>query len=109
MPAPKTRSPVAAFDKDLNPLVPGDVVRFIMAGFFRPREQETFGKILQIDRWGGIKIQMTSPYRHFTSAGRIADYSDQVYFVHHRYDSSLTARVYHVTLNGHELFISKVD
>jgi hypothetical protein len=105
----QTRGPVAALDKELNPLAVGDVVRFIMAGFFLPREQENYGKIVSIDRWGGIKIQMTSPYRFFTSSGRIADYSDFIYFVHHVYCSERRARIYKTTNAGHELFIAKID
>jgi hypothetical protein len=109
MSQPKNREPVVALDKDLKPLAIGDVVRFIMAGFFRPREQENYGKIVSIDRWGGIRIQMTSPYRYFTSSGKIADYTDFIYFVHHRYDHALCARVYEAKNDGHDLFIAKVD
>ena len=37
-------------DRDLVPLKVGDHVRFIMRGFFHHREQESFGRIVSIDR-----------------------------------------------------------
>lgn len=100
---------LAALDRDLKPLNSGDLVRFIMAGFFLPREQENYGRIIAIDRWGGIRIKTSSPYRHFTSIKTIADYSEEIYFVHHRYDSALKARVYQMPFKGHELFVAKID
>jgi hypothetical protein len=100
---------IEALDKDLNPLTVGDQVSFIMAGFFRDREQECFGKIISIDQWGGISIQVVGTYRHFTSQGQIGLTSSYVYFVHHRYDSKLRARIYEATNNGHTLYIAKLE
>lgn len=96
-------------DKDLKPLSPGDRVGFVMGGFFREREQEAFGKITEIDKCGGITIEVAGIYRHFLSNGKIASISNKIYFIHHRYDSSLKARVYLVKSGQHELYVSKLD
>lgn len=99
---------IQALDRNGDPLQVGDQVRFVMRGFFLPREQESFGSILEIDEMGGISIQMSSPYRHFLSTHQSADTSDQVYFTHHRYDPKQRARIYSIESEGHELFIEKI-
>jgi hypothetical protein len=96
-------------DRELRQLEVGDLVRFVMAGFYLPREQENFGKIERIDQWGGIHIKLATPYRHFTSTKSVGAVSNQIYFVHHRYDSEAKARIYSINNQGHELFISKAD
>jgi hypothetical protein len=106
-----TENPISlkALDRSQRPIVVGDQIRFVMQGYFLPREQESFGKIIEIDAIGGVRIQMTSIYRHFNSKGRLAHVSREIYFVHHQYDSELGARIYSVHLGGHDLYIEKVD
>ena len=96
-------------DKDHKPLSIGDRVAFVMGGFFREREQEAFGQIRDIDACGGIVIEVAGPYRHFLTNGKVASMSRKIYFVHHRYDSSLKARVYSVAAGRHTLYLSQLD
>ena len=98
-----------ALDRNLQSLFVGDQIRFVMRGYYLPREQESFGKIIEIDKWGGIRVQMVSVYRHFTSKGRPAEQSTEIYFVHHTYDTELKARVYRVNVAEHSLYIEKVE
>lgn len=93
-------------DRDLQPLKVGDHVRFIMRGFFLPREQESFGIIEAIDECGGVKIRPVAGYKQFLSNKRIGDVANHIYFTHHRYDAEKHARVYFVTEGPHELFLS---
>lgn len=111
---PEKGSPISLqgltpLDRNLHPLAIGDQVRFVMRGFFLPREQESFGKVIEIDRFGGVRIKMNSVYRHFTSKGRLADVSREVYFVHYEYDANRAARVYRGQSGQHALYIEKVD
>ena len=95
-----------ALDRDLQPLNVGDHVRFIARGFFHPREQESFGKIVSIDEFGGITITMIAGYKHFLTSKKIGHISETFYFTHHRYDAEKHARIYFVENGPHELFIS---
>jgi hypothetical protein len=108
----KTTSPlsqVPALDRQGETLAVGDHVRFIMQGFFLPREQESFGYIDSIDSSGGIKIKMVSIYKHFASNSRPVDKTLSIYFTHHHYDPARKARVYFIQLDGHDLFIEKLS
>lgn len=96
-------------DRDNVPLKVGDHVRFIMRGFFHPREQESFGRITAIDECGGVKIRMTSVYKHFLTSKKIGDLAEDVYFTHHRYDVEKHARVYLVNDGKTELFIAMFE
>ncbi len=96
-------------DRDLTPLKVGDHVRFIMRGFFHPREQESFGRITAIDECGGIKIKTTSNYKLFLTSKKIGDLVNEVYFTHHRYDAEKHARVYSVMNGTTELFIAMFE
>jgi hypothetical protein len=98
-----------ALDRTERPISVGDQVRFVMQGYFLAREQESFGKVIEIDSIGGVRIQMSSIYRHFNSKGRLAHVSREIYFVHHRYSSELGARIYLIEFGGHDLYIEKVD
>ena len=96
-------------DRDFRPLKVGDHVRFIMRGFFHPREQENFGHIEVIDDQGGIKISLKNGYKYFLTSKKIGEIGDVIYFTHHRYDAKRHARVYSVTEGGHELFIAMFE
>jgi hypothetical protein len=100
-----TQKPLT-LDRDLQPLNVGDHIRFVARGFFHPREQESFGKIVSIDECGGIQIAMIAGYKHFLSSKKIGQIADTFYFTHHRYDAEKHARVYFVQEGKHELFIS---
>ena len=95
-----------ALDRDLQPINIGDHVRFIARGFFHPREQESFGKVIAIDECGGIKITMISGYKHFLTSKKVGHIAETFYFTHHRYDVERHARVYFVEEGKYELFIS---
>lgn len=96
-------------DRDLTPLKVGDHVRFVMRGFFHPREQESFGRIMSIDDCGGIRIKMTSGYKHFLTSKKVGEIVDEVYFTHHQYDPRTHSRVYRVPSGTHELFIAMFE
>ncbi|MBL7688673.1 MAG: hypothetical protein JNJ49_11600 [Bdellovibrionaceae bacterium] len=96
-------------DKDGNTLNVGDRVGFIMRGWFLPREQESFGIITEIDTRGGIRIQVIENYKHFTTSGRLACRETHIYFIHHVYDPSQKARVYHKAVHDHEYALYRVD
>jgi hypothetical protein len=100
-----TQKPLS-LDRDLQPLNVGDHVRFIARGFFHPREQESFGKIVSIDDFGGVEIRMIAGYKHFLSSKKIGHIGDTFYFTHHHYDAEKHARVYFVKEGPYELFIS---
>jgi len=95
-----------ALDRDLQPLNIGDHVRFIARGFFHPREQESFGRIVSIDEYGGIHIAMVAGYKHFLSSKKIGHVAETFYFTHHRYEAEKHARVYSIQEGEHELFIA---
>ncbi len=95
-----------ALDRDLQPINIGDHVRFIARGFFHPREQEQFGKIVSIDEFGGIKIAMVAGYKHFLTSKKVGHIAETFYFTHHHYDAEKHARVYSVQEGEYELFIS---
>ena len=96
-------------DRDGNELRIGDRVGFIMRGWFLPREQESFGIIVDIDHRGGISIEVIESYRRFSSSGRVVSREKTVYFIHHIYDSTRRARVYSKEENGHLLSIFRVE
>lgn len=96
-------------DRDLVPLKVGDHVRFIMRGFFHPREQESFGRIVAIDECGGIRIKTISGYKRFLSSKKIGEVDDEIYFTHHVYDREKHARIYFVTDGTTELFIAMFE
>ena len=98
-----------SLDRDHVPLNVGDHVRFIMRGYFHPREQESFGRIMSIDDCGGIKIKMTGGYKHFLTSKKIGDVADEIYFTHHQYDVERHARVYLVKNGPYELFIAMFE
>lgn len=100
---------VQALDLDHRPIREGDQVRFVMRGHFLAREQEWFGEVISIDEFGGIRIRAISSYRHFLSSKKIADYSTDVYFTHHRYDDKIRARIYSIDYKGHNLYIARID
>lgn len=100
---------IPALDRDFVALKVGDHVRFIMRGFFHPREQESFGRILSIDEFGGIRIKMVAGYKLFLTSKKIGDVVDEVYFTHHRYDEERKSRVYSVTQGSVELFIAMFE
>ena len=95
-----------SLDRDLQPLKPGDHVRFVARGFFHPREQESFGKILSIDEFGGIHIAMISGYKYFLTSKKVGQLAETFYFTHHRYDPKLHARVFCTKEGDYELFIA---
>lgn len=96
-------------DREGNELRIGDRVGFIMRGWFLPREQESFGVIVDIDKRGGISIEVIESYRRFSSAGRVVSKEKLVYFIHHVYDSEKRQRVYSKQENGHLLSIFRVE
>jgi hypothetical protein len=102
-------SEIQALDNDLKPLQVGDEVRFAMPGFFQTRTQEFQGRILDIDAWGGISIQVDGSYRHCTSTGAIAAIAENIYFIHHIYDSAKKARIYKSPNDPEQAFISKLS
>ena len=105
----RKESIVRNVDRDGNELRIGDRVGFIMRGWFLPREQESFGIIVDIDHRGGISIEVIESYRRFSSSGRVVSREKTVYFVHHTYDSSRHARVYSKEENGHLLSIFRIE
>lgn len=105
----RKESVVRNVDRDGNELRIGDRVGFVMRGWFLPREQETFGIIVDIDHRGGISIEVVESYRRFSSSGRVVSRDKTVYFIHHIYDSSRHARVYSKEENGHQLSIFRVE
>ena len=105
----RVQGEIPALDAKFRPLKIGDRVSFVMAGFFLPREQENFGTISAIDKFGGVTIEVVGVYKHFLSNKKIADTSNTVYFTHHVYSKEHHARVYSIQQNDHDLFISHFD
>lgn len=99
---------VVHHDKDGQLLAVGDRVGFIMRGWFLPREQESFGIITEIDSRGGIRIQVIENYKHFTTSGRLACRETHVYFIHHVYDATKRARVYHKPAGRYEYSLYRI-
>ncbi len=97
------------FDRDGNELHVGDRVGFVMRGWFLPREQESFGIIVEIDLRGGIKIDVIENYRRFTSSGRLATREKIVFFTHHVYCSKSRTRKYTKEEDGHLLCVFRID
>jgi hypothetical protein len=100
---------ILALDTDMKTLEVGDAVRFAMPGFFQTRKHVAEGKIIEIDVWGGISIQVNEAYPLYTSTGAIAATTDKIYFIHHVYDSSLRARIYHSPNEPEQSFIAKLQ
>ncbi len=95
-------------DRDGNELQVGDRVGFVMRGWFLPREQESFGIILEIDQRGGIKIDVVENYRRFTSSGRLAVREKVIFFTHHLYCSKSRTRKYSKEEDGTILCLFKI-
>jgi hypothetical protein len=97
------------FDRDGRELNVGDRVGFVMRGWFLPREQESFGVILEIDPRGGIKIDVVENYRRFTSSGRLAIREKVIFFTHHTYCSKSRTRKFAKEEEGTILCLFKIE
>ncbi len=97
------------FDRDGHELKVGDRVGFVMRGWFLPREQESFGVIVEIDPRGGIKIDVVENYRRFTSSGRLAVREKVIYFTHHTYCSKSRTRKFAKEEEGTVLCLFKIE
>lgn len=106
---PQDLFPIQHVGSDGHPLRVGDRVGFIARGWFLPREQESFGVIIEIDARGGVRIKSVEVYKRFSTSGRLATTEEVFYYTHHRYDAKSRTRIYNVPEGEHQLHIYRIE